>query len=71
MNGYRYTAEELSELPTLSTGWTDNLKIDTGETRVWLARVGVEDGMPFDNGVTVERLIDGCWEETEYYAGDA
>lgn len=65
----RYSASELESMPTLSQGWTDDLKIQTTTKKVWLARVGVEDGMPFNDGVTVETLRNGRWEETEYYAG--
>lgn len=56
------TAAELEDLPRLAQGQADDLKVDDGDGwRVWLCRCGVEDGMPFDNQVTVERLIDGRW----------
>lgn len=51
-----YTLAELSALPTLSQGHTDDLKIETKGVRVWLSRMTVEDGMPYDNQVTVEKL---------------
>lgn len=63
----RYTLAELQALPTLSTGHTDNLKIQTADRKVWLARIGVEDGMAYDHAVTVERLIAGVWTTTETY----
>ena len=56
-----YSLAELESLPTLAVGQADNLKLDDGETRVWLCRCGVADGMPYDHQVTVERLIDGRW----------
>lgn len=64
-----YTAEELRDLPTLAQGQTDNLKIDTGTERVWLCRCGFEDGMPYDDMITIERLQDGRWVTVEEYPG--
>lgn len=64
-----YTAEELEAMPTISQGWTDDLKIDTGNMRVWLSRLGVEDGEDFPNAVTVERFDGDRWDTTEHYAG--
>jgi len=62
-----YTLAELEAMPTLHSGQYDNLKIETADTRVWLARIGAADGMPYDNGVTVETLTDGRWVTTETY----
>lgn len=59
--------DELEAMPTLAVGQADNLKVDTGSTRVWLSRCTVEDGEPFDNKVTVERIKDGRWTEIEAY----
>ena len=56
--------QELEDLPRLAQGQADDLKVDAGDGwRVWLCRCGVEDGMPFDNQVTVERCVDGRWLE--------
>lgn len=62
-----HTLTELEHLPTLSVGQADDLKIDDGDVRVWLCRCGIADGMPHDNNVTVERLIDGRWTTVEEY----
>jgi hypothetical protein len=62
----RYTLAELQALPTLSTGQADDLKVDTGTERVWLARVGVVDGMPYDNMVSVQRNEGGRWVLTPF-----
>jgi hypothetical protein len=65
----RYTLADLKRLPTLSTGQADDLKIDDGNERVWLSRCTVEDGEPYDNKVTIERIVEGCWQTvTEYEA---
>jgi hypothetical protein len=57
----------LEALPTLAVGQADDLKIDDGETRIWLSRCGVEDGEPYANKFTVEKLINGRWVETKTY----
>lgn len=55
LNTYHISLGDLVALPTLTQGQADDLKIDTGTERVWLSRMTVEDGMEFDNEVTVER----------------
>ncbi len=62
-----YTLEELEGMDTLATGQADDLKVDTGQYRVWLSRCTVDDGEPYDNKVSVEELIDGRWITVEYY----
>lgn len=64
-----YDADFLRSLPTLSKGQSDDLKIDTGITRVWLARTGIIDGEEYNDRVSVELLRDGCWTHFESYAG--
>ena len=64
-----YAADYLDNLPTLCEGHMDDLKVDTGDMRVWLSRMTIADGAPFNNGVTIERLIDGRWVEVDCYAG--
>jgi hypothetical protein len=63
----KYTLRELRAMETVSQGHTDDLKIKTEDTKVWLSRMTVEDGMPYNNMVTVEKLIDGRWVKTEEY----
>lgn len=62
-----YTLQELQDMPTIDSGHTDDLKVDTGTVRVWLSRLTVEDGMPYNNQVTVEQLIDGTWQTVKEY----
>lgn len=50
----KYTLKQLETLPTLHSGHFDNLKIETKDTRVWLSRMTIEDGMEYNNQVTVE-----------------
>jgi len=69
----RYTAEELEEMPTLAQGQADDLKVEETihgtKYRVWLCRCGVEDGMPYDNAITIERYQYGRWIEVDMYPG--
>lgn len=66
-----FTLKELEDMPTLCVGRGDNLKVDTGKVRVWLSRCGIEDGLPYDNMVTVEVLSKrGDWEEYERYPAE-
>jgi hypothetical protein len=62
-----YSLSELERIPTSSQGHTDDLKVDTGRVRVWLSRMTVEDGMPYNHQVTVENLKDGRWVTVEEY----
>ena len=71
----KYTTKTLSELeslPTLSQGQADDLKIDDGNTRVWLSRMSIEDGMPYNNQVSIEELnyAKGCWEVVKTYQAE-
>lgn len=60
---------DLEGMETIIEGYADDLKIDDGRFKVWLARVGVDDGMPYDNAVTIETVIDGkCIEVLMYEA---
>lgn len=66
----KYTLRELQAMETIEQGHTDNLKIKTEDTKVWLSRMTVEDGMPYNNMVTVEKLINGKWETIEEYQAE-
>jgi len=64
----KYTLRELQAMETISQGHTDDLKIKTEDTKVWLSRMTIEDGMPYNNMVTVEKLTnDGRWVTVEEY----
>lgn len=64
-----YTAKELKAMPTLARSQADDLKIDTGLMRIWLSRCGLEDGEPYKNKITEEKLINGSWIITNEYPG--
>ncbi len=62
-----YSLNHLQSLPTLSIGQADDLKIETETTRVWLSRCSIQDGEPYNNKVSIEKLINGCWVTVENY----
>ncbi len=63
-----YTLKELEELKTISQGQADDLKIEDGNMRVCLSRMTIEDGMPYNNQVTVEKLDEnGSWNTIKEY----
>ena len=61
------TLRKLESLPTLTQGHTDDLKLESATSRVWLSRLTKEDGMPYDNQVTEEQLINGKWVTVRQY----
>lgn len=63
----KHSLAELQALPTLKQSHTDNLKKDTGKERVWLSRMTVADGMPYNNQVTVEVYSNGKWNIVDTY----
>ncbi len=65
----RWSASELEARPTISSNQFDNLKVDLGELRVWLSRMTVADGMPYNNQITVELLLNGRWSTFQQYKG--
>lgn len=62
------TAAELDKLPTLCQGQAADLKFDDGTYRYWLHRTGIEDGEPYENTISVEKL-ENCWIEIDSYDG--
>lgn len=46
--------KKLQLLPTLHVGQFDDLKVEEPDLRIWLSRMTVDDGMEYNNQVTVE-----------------
>lgn len=65
----KYTLAELEEMETIRESHEDNLKVDNGHIRIWLSRMTIEDGMPYNNMVTVEILNpkNYAWETIAEY----
>ena len=61
------TLDYLEDLPTINDGQFDDLKIEEPDVRVWLSRMTVADGAPYDNQVTVEKLVNGAWTVFDQY----
>ncbi len=62
-----WSLKELEALPTISSGHFDDLKFENPIIRVWLSRMTIADGMPYNNQVTVERLREGIWKTVATY----
>lgn len=58
---------QLNSLSTLKQGHTDDLKMESAICRIWLSRLTKEDGMPYDNQVTEEELVNGEWLTVRQY----
>lgn len=64
---YHIPLDELEAMPVLYQGQTDDLLLENTDERVWLSRCGIGDGEPCNNKVTIERQVNGRWEEVEHY----
>ena len=53
----RLALKKLRGLKTLEQGHDSDLKIQNEFLRIWLSRLTVEDGQPYDNQVVVEMLL--------------
>jgi hypothetical protein len=54
---------QLAEYPTLAQGHCADLRIDTGTTRVWVSRMGIQDGETRPLQVEVYKPDAGRWVE--------
>jgi hypothetical protein len=61
------TLSDLEAIDTIEEGYADDLKISDNGFKVWLCRCDTYDGMPYDNAVTIEKLIDNRWVEVLMY----
>lgn len=48
--------------PTIHTSHTDDLIFETVVARVWRSRMTVEDGMPYNNQITIEVWSKDAWK---------
>lgn len=64
-----YTLKELEAMPTLEQGHFDNVKVSNDEIRVMISRMTIEDGMPYNNQVCVEKFDkdSGLWQIVDVY----
>lgn len=61
---------ELTTIEPLDSGWNADLRIDTGDFRVWTARTGLDDGEPYERTVYVETYGPTGWTDLGHYDGD-
>lgn len=64
-----YTANDLNDIETISQGHTDDLKVEEDNIRIWLSRMTVADGMPYDNQITIEMYMLNKWVIINQYEG--
>jgi hypothetical protein len=69
-----YTLKDLQNMDTIRESQTDSLKFegerpDGSIIRVWLSRMTKEDGMPYDNQITVEGFNGDKWVTLKQYPG--
>ena len=67
----KFTAKALSALETIRSCQHSDLKIDTGNSRVWLSRCSTLDDAEYDNEIIVEVFRGGLWITVDTYAGGA
>jgi len=59
-----YTKRELQEIDTIEQAWDgDELKIDNGDTRVWLVN---KENRRYNGDYVIEKRINGRWEQESY-----
>jgi hypothetical protein len=64
----KYSLQELEQMKTIGEGHFDDLKVSTEDTRVWLSRMTINDGMPYNHQVTVSKLDkEYNWKIAEQY----
>lgn len=62
-----FELSEIEKMETITSSHFDDLKFESAFIRVWLSRMTIEDGMPYNNQVTIEVLKNGRWETTKQY----
>jgi hypothetical protein len=69
IKSYQWRLKDISKFKTISQGQTDDLKVESEGMKVWLSRMTKEDGMPYNNQITVELFNNklGSWETVEQY----
>lgn len=62
---YPWTFAELDAMPTLAKGQSEELKIDTGNMRVWIEPSYAD--YPGVHAISIEWLVDGQWVQGDRY----
>jgi len=63
-----YSKQELQRLDTIEQAWDgDELKIDEGDTRIWLTH---RENRQYNGDYTIEKRIDGRWTQESAFFQD-
>lgn len=59
-----YTKRELVDMETIEQAWDgDELKVDTGDIRVWLTN---NENRKYNGDYTIEKIVNGRWEQETF-----
>lgn len=59
-----YTKRELVDMETIEQSWDgDELKVDTGDMRVWLTN---RENRKYNGDYTIEKIVNGRWEQETF-----
>ena len=60
-----YTKTDLVNMDTIEQAWDgDELKVDDGDTRVWLT---TRENRQYNGDYTIETMVDGKWIQENHY----
>jgi len=62
-----YSLQELNKMDTIMEGHSEDLKYDKKHIRIWLSRMTIEDGMTYNNEVSVEVRVNDQWSIVDTY----
>ena len=65
------TLADFESMDIIESGWTSDLYIHDfshgNGHKVWLSRVGIDGGMPYDNAVIIEKYVANRWVDVLIY----
>jgi len=75
INTHEYTTDVLESMPILAQGQAEDLRTevelhDGSIGRIWMSRVGVDGGEPWEHTVTLEVRRNGRWHNVIRWDGD-
>jgi hypothetical protein len=61
------TLSKAKEFPILHSGHCENIIFENEKYRVTISRMTIQDGMEYNNEITVLKLVKGLWKEINKY----